>query len=286
MKTIPEGVIFGMANEDYHGDKAIGSSGLKRLSISPLHYWAAHVDPARESVDKPAFAFGRAWHTAVFEPAEFDARYVVMPEGLDRRTKEGKALFAELTANGSEVLSSTDAAAVHKMARIALRHPISRVVFEQQKEHGAAEVSFFARDAASGAGVKIRPDYMLAPCDAFPHGLIIDGKTTNDAGEEGFARQVWNLGYGLQAALYVRTFQQVFGTAKRPSFLWLAQEKESPHAAAYYAAGEDLIAHFDAKIEPLLVTFAECSAANRWPGYAEKVGTLSMPAWAQKEMAA
>ena len=132
----------------------------------------------------------------------------------------------------------------------------------------------------------MRPDYMLEPCADFPNGLIIDGKSTTDASPEGFARQVWNLDYGLQASFYTAGFQRVYATRGRPAFLWAAQEKESPYAAAYYAAGADLIEHWDARITTLLARYAECRRRNVWPGYATAVGTLEMPAWAQKRMEA
>lgn len=283
-ETISAGAVYSLPNEDYHADFAIGSSGLKRLAVSPLHYWAEYLDPNRVRKDTAAFAFGRAWHCAVFEPERFETDYVVMPDGLDRRTKEGKALYQELMESGREVLSAADAVTITLMSELAREHPISNVVFNANAEHGQAEVSLFAVDPASGVRVKIRPDWMLVPCAAFPNGLIIDGKTTTDASEAGFARAVWNLEYGLQAAFYTRVFCQVFGTSKRPAFLWLAQEKEAPHAAAYYAAGEDLIAYWDAKIDPLLELYAKCKATDTWPGYSEKVSTLTLPVWAQKQL--
>lgn len=323
-----------MSADFYHSLPAIGSSGLKKFQQSPLHYWSAFLDPDRVPVDNLHFRIGRAWHCAVFEPQEFARRFVAghdahastkravllqrllagevvpdqlreLPEGLSATSKEGKALAAELEADGKipvaaedyafacewlpklagrDVLSADRIEGVMTMARIARALPISRVVFERFAGVGAAETSLFCDYAASGVRLKIRPDYMLKPCDAFPHGLIIDGKSTTDASEEGFGRQVWNLDYGLQAALYTRVYQQVIGTRERPAFLWLAQEKDAPHAARYYAAGADLIAHWDAKIDALLPRVAECQRTGTWPGYPETVSTLALPAWAQKQL--
>jgi exodeoxyribonuclease VIII len=342
METLSPGkgrAHFGLSSDDYHRDEAIGSSGLKLLAVSPLHYWGAYLDPERVREDKPAFKFGRAWHCAVFEPEEFGNRYaeghgisaqskraqlleqvllaesvteamarlVVLPEGLGPTSKEGKALAAEITAAGNvpvsaedalfvsewvprlagrEVLSADDMLRVGKMARIMHELPISRVVFGKYAKLGKAEASLFWRDPATGVVCKVRPDYMMAPCEDFPNGLIIDGKSTTDASPEGFGRQVWNLDYGLQAAFYTRVFQQVMGTAGRPAFLWGAQEKDSPHAAAYYAAGADLVEYWDKRIPRLLALFAECKRTGLWPGYSTAVQTLAMPAWAQKQMEA
>lgn len=330
-------MVIGQAADDYHDQPAIGASGLKRLQVTPAHYWADFLDPERERRDKKHFRIGRAWHCAVFEPEEFGKRYAAghdahpattrakllaeclaapspsdwlmvcqaLPEGLSRTSKEGKALVADIEAAGGraldaedldwitawapkligrDVLSADSLAGVKAMAAIARSLPISRVVFENMAGHGHAEVSLYATDPATGVRLKIRPDYMLEPCEAFPDGLIIDGKSTTDAGD-GFGRQVWNLDYGFQAALYPRVYQQVFGTRRRPAYLWLAQEKDSPFACRYYAAGDDLQAHYDRRIDRLLPVFAECQQRGQWPGYPADVQTLAMPAYAEKQMA-
>ena len=229
-----------------------------------------------------------------------------VPDDLKSTTKEGKALYAEIEAagqrpmpesdldwivteaarmHGKDVLPADTTTTVQKMAAIARAHRISRVIFDQMAEFGVAEQSLFARDPASGVMLKVRPDYMLRPCPAFPHGLIIDGKSTTDASRAGFGRQVWNLDYGIQAALYPRVYQAALGTAEPPAFLWLAQEKESPMAAAYYAASRAVLAHGNATIDALLPGVAECQASGVWPGYPEDVTALDLPAWAEKQMA-
>ena len=333
-KKLPPGVVLGMANDEYHAHPALGSSGLKRFSITPAHYWASYLDPEREAVDKKHFRIGRAWHCAVFEPTEFEKRYttehdahpatnkakllksvlagevaleslVALPEGLAPTSKEGKALAAELQASGStpcapedfdfvskwhplhagrDVLDDKSMRSVLRMADRARDLPISRVVFDEYARHGLAEASLFYRDHVSGVELKIRPDYMLTPCKLFPNGLIIDGKTTTDASEEGFGRSVWNLGYGWQAALYPMVYQGIFKTDEPPAFLWLAQEKESPYAARYYAAAQDLREHYLSKVTDLLPSFAECQRLDRWAPYPPTVKTLSVPGWAQKQI--
>jgi hypothetical protein len=333
--TFPQ-VLPDLPAEDYHESPAIGSGGLKRLAVSPLHYWADYLDPERERKDKKAWRIGRAWHCAVFEPHAFGERYAAnhdahpstskakllknlldgegsyeklaaLPEGLSPTTKEGKALIAELQAEGrvpvpaedmhfvdewlpklagKDILSADSIDSVQRMALIMRAHPISQVVFDRYAGFGRAEVSLFAPCPRTGVMRKIRPDFMLEPCEDFPNGLMIDGKSTTDASAEGFARQVWNLDYGLQAAFYTGVYQAVYRTAGRPAFLWAACEKDSPHACAYYAAGQDLISYWDPKIERLLALYAECDRRDVWPGYPTSVGTLEMPAWAQKRMEA
>jgi hypothetical protein len=276
----PLGLVAGLSNDAHHADPAIGSSGLKLLKRSPLHYWAQYVDPARERTEPTAaMKLGTAFHCALFEPLEYGKRFAFLPEGLDRRTKEGKALFAEVEAGGKTPLSAGDVINIDKMVAAALRHPISRAFLGLPAR---VEVSMFA--TLHGVRVKARPDFLVLPCPQFPNGLIVDGKSANDGSPEGFAKAVWNLDYHLQASVYTQVVQQALGTEGRPLFCWLAQESSSPWATAWYSAGDDLIEHGDREVKRLLGVYADCVARDRWPGYPEVVAPIAMPVWAQRAM--
>lgn len=122
---------------EYHDNPAVGSSFIKAFLQSPLHAWAAYLDPDRKRPDKAAHKKGRAWHAAVFEPQHFDARYGVtpdapptstramafklahsdpdslakmraLPHGLTASSKAGKELITELQAQGLVPLKPDD----------------------------------------------------------------------------------------------------------------------------------------------------------------------------------
>lgn len=282
MDTDSTGLVPDLDGDEYHNHPAVGSSGLKLLAASPLHYYSRYLDPERDpQKETPAMKLGSAWHCAVFEPGEFDNRYIAMPEGIERRTKEGKALWAELLATGKEPLSAGDMDRVLAMGRAANAHPAAQVLFAQR---GLAEVSIFFDDPATGVRCKIRPDYMVPPCDLFPNGLIIDGKSCEDASPEGFARNAWNWEMYYQAALYSDGFRKHFKTRARPEFLWLAQEKEPPYATAIYSASADLVNYGRRKVCPLLELYRRCSESGQWPGYPTAVTELALPAWAAKSV--
>lgn len=276
------GVQPGISNDTHHADDAIGASGLKLMARSPAHYWAAYRDPNRERREPtPAMMLGTAWHAAIFEPEAFARDYVEIPEGLDRRTKEGKALWTELEQSGRQPLSAGDVQRIGAMVEAACAHPAVRVIFEQQ---GRAEVSMFWTDTATGLRCKIRPDYAVQPCKLFPNGLIVDGKTTEDASASEFPRSAWNLDYHLQAAFYVDGFQRVLGTKAPPTFLWICQEKAAPFATAVYSAADDLLAYGRKLYRPLLDRLAECERTGIWPGYPTTVAPLVLPTWAEKQV--
>lgn len=326
------GLLAGLSNDEHHADPAIGASGLKLLEQSPLHYWDAYINPEREKREPTlAMRMGTAWHTAVFEPQEFSSRYatghdvhpatkcakllaavlagetrleqlVELPEGLTGTSKEGKALIAEIEADGNtpvtpadhafvlewhpklvgrEVMSPDDMDRIRAMAVAARSHPASRILFSQP---GHAEASIFWRDPETGLRCKIRPDWVVHPCQLFPHGLIVDGKSTEDASGPEFARQAFNLEYALQAAWYVDGYQRAMGTDQPPAFIWLVQEKARPFAIAVYSCGDDLLAYGRRKYRRLLRLLARCHATKTWPGYPEAVQPLEVPAWAQKQI--
>ena len=279
---IPDGIHPSISNDAHHADPAVGSSGLRLLQRSPAHYYAACRDENRERREPtPAMALGTAWHCATFEPARFFAEHVQIPRGLDRRTKEGKTLWADLEASGKTPLPADQWDAITTMAHMARQHAVSRVIFDPDLG-GQAETSMFWTDPDTGLRCKIRPDWYIPPCAQFPGGLIVDGKSTGDAGPDAFARSAWDWDMHLQAAWYCDGFQRVMRTTQAPTFCWLAQEKETPWATAYYAADADLIAYGRRLYRGLLRTLAECEASGRWPAYSQQVQTLQLPPWAAK----
>lgn len=328
-----QGLFFDMPNAVYHGGNPhIGSSGFKLLERSPAHYWAAYLDPERERKEPSrVMVMGTAWHTGVFEPELFDesyaakpdispastvaklldealadmaafaAKYVGIPDGISKTSKEGKAMLAELAAvgkigieesklaevielapalDGKVLLSADDLAAVRAMAKAAHAHPITKVIIDQPD--GVGEASFFWVDEETGAPCRIRPDYSVPPCKLFPNGLIIDGKSNDDSSPEGFARNCWNSHMYYQAAFYGDGMQRLWRTPEPPAFMWLSQERDQPYATAYYAASADLVAYGRKKYRRLLRVFADCLHTGKWPGYPANVQSLELPNWAAK----
>lgn len=264
----------GWPARDYFAVDAASASFLKAMKRSPFHAEHRRLNP-----DEPtaAMKFGTAWHTAFFEPQRFAAEYVAIPEGLDRRSKEGKALFAEVEASGRVPLSAAEDELLAAMLASAQRHPMTARLLALDHD---VELSVFGE--IYGVPVKARPDFLAYPCQEFPNGLILDGKTTTNASPVEFPRAAWNLDYHIQAALYTTLVQGLLGTAHPPVFAWLAAEKDAPHCCAYYTAGENLIEHGRRELRELLALYAQCRSTGVWPGYPETMDQLVLPAWAER----
>lgn len=97
-----DGIYFGLSNEAYHADPALGSTDLKGLLVNPVQWHFANRNPAvrelfgdDDEAKKVSAAkrFGNALHCIVLEPDEFDRRYCVAAENPGHpKTKEEMAI--------------------------------------------------------------------------------------------------------------------------------------------------------------------------------------------------
>jgi hypothetical protein len=261
-----------MNNTDYHAHAAISKSHLDQVAKSPLHYWARYLDPNRVVPEPtPAMAIGSAVHTHVLELDQWDARYVSAPDGIDRRTKAGKAEWEAFTtaATGRTVLPKADADLVMRMAHSVFTHPAAAMLLALP---GKAETTHMWTDAATGLQCKCRPDWLTDDGR-----LLVDLKTTEDAGR-GFAKSIAQWRYHVQASWYLDGIEQATGT--RPEqFLFLCVEKKAPYAVAVYAADAEMIAAGAQAAARDLDVLATCKAAGAWPGYSDQIEPISLPPW-------
>jgi hypothetical protein len=262
-----------MDNTAYHAHPAISKSHLDMVARSPLHYWSAYLDPARQPREAtPAMTIGSALHTHVLELDQWDARYVTAPEGIDRRTKMGKAEWEVFTtaSTGRTVLTKADADLVMRMGRAVFGHPAAAMLLGLP---GKAETTHMWTDAATGLQCKCRPDWLTDDGR-----IMVDVKTTENASPREFARSIAQWRYHVQAAWYLDGIEQSTGT--RPEqFLFLVVEKRAPFVCAVYAADAEMIAAGAKAAERDLDVLATCKAADAWPGYSDQIEPISMPAW-------
>lgn len=78
----PEGIHFGMPEDDYHSDISLGSGSVRTLAKCPIYYWRdSWLNPFREPTpETPALLYGRALHCLVLEGVdEFHKRFKRTP---------------------------------------------------------------------------------------------------------------------------------------------------------------------------------------------------------------
>lgn len=270
------GIIIGMSNADYHSLPSVSSSMLKTILRSPAHYRAAYLDGAPRKEPTANMVLGSLTHTLFLEPEQYGSEYIVAPE-CDRRTKEGKAVYAAFqdAADGLTIITAEQLATAQAMANALCGHQIHEAM-----TGGHAEASIFWTDDQTGLACRIRPDYHIAPCDMWPSGLILDVKTTDDARPEAFARTCVTYGYDLSAAMYCDGFQQHYGTDEPPLFLLLVVERDAPHAVACYECSPEMLDKGNEKYRKALDLLAICRLSGEWPGYDSGIQLLNLPKWA------
>lgn len=151
------GIYFGLDEQEYHNDPALGSSDIKRLHDSAPAYWfgSPHNPLWEPSESTPAQKLGTARHKCVLEgEAAFVARYA--PTYYSGATKDGKAELASIDADGKIPLKFDDYAAVLQSARYIRSNQYLATAFSGG---AGAEVSIFWTDIA-GRRMKARFDYL------------------------------------------------------------------------------------------------------------------------------
>lgn len=140
---------------------------------------------------------------------------------------------------------------------------------------GVREYSIIAQHPETGALVKCRPDLWLQE-----QGIFVDVKTTDDARPASFAKSCANFRYDVQAAWYSDV--SAWAGVQVSAFVFIAIESKPPHGVAVYVAGPRMTARGRYLYQGNFETLVRCRQAGEWPGYADTIEPLELPAWADR----
>lgn len=264
-------MIAGLSNAQYQKWQGLSVSKIKELSKSPMHLRYRMDNPQEPT---PAMQIGTVFHAAVLEPETLSDVVAVAPD-VDRRTKDGKAAWAEFEqdAAGKIILKQAEMEQISDMAEAVEAHPEAMWLLADVN-NPLTEVSCFWTDFRS-FGCKCRPDRLTAD------GIVIDLKTTDDASPDGFARACAQYKYHWQAAWYLTGLTAASGY-QHDDFRLIAVEKKPPYGVGVYQMPRVYIDIAREQIAPLLDLYRRCLEDNSWPGYSDKTEILQMPVWALK----
>ncbi len=265
------GILKSLPASEYHRRElgVVSNTALKLVRRSPAHY-KAWIDGVAPDKDTPAFVFGRAFHCALLEPLKFAEMYIGRPK-FDRRTKDGKAGADAWDAAhpGAEPVNFDDLLTITNMVESVKAHPLAGKMIRD----GEAELTLSWKDEQSGLMCKSRLDYYVREL-----AMIVDVKTTDDASEEEFERDVAKYQYHVQDALY--RFAALSLAMPVEHFVLLAVEKSPPYAVAQYTLDADGIGRGYMAARRDIDTLAHCMKTGRFPAYPETIQQLRVPPWA------
>ena len=272
-----------MPAADYHAHTALSKGKLWPMLKSPLHF--RYNLTADSGPQTPAMRLGSICHKATLEPDTFQDDYLVndfsAPPQVNRRNKEGKAIYAEWQANqnawlaahpGTELITVDEFATATEMARAVRNHPTLEHILDDPA--GMAELSIFWEDQDTGIECKARVDYWHPKLN-----VAVDLKTAADASRGPFAAASARYGYHLQDAHYMAGLRQVFRLDHSSPMLFVVVENKPPHAIALYTFDDEARTHAENLRLRLMQQVDECASADEWPGYSERVQPLSLPRW-------
>jgi len=257
----------GMSFKDYLADTACSRSDLLAMIQSPAHCIDAKVnktDPTK------SMKLGTLLHSCILEPESVKKNYCFAPD-VDRRTKEGKAEYAEfLRWNKKKIVVPYEHLEIARHVVRAVEH--NEFAQSLLRAKGSSEVSIFWTDAETGVRCKIRPDRWRAD------GIAVDVKSTQDASPEAFAKDIYKYFYHVQAAFYVDGIAATGDTPR--AFVFQACETVSPFGIAHYVLDNESMDLGRSVYRKLLATYADCSKSGQWPSYPEAIVPLSLPRYA------
>jgi hypothetical protein len=283
---VPEpGIYPDVEAHYYHRWEAASNSALSHLLRSPAHLRAALDHPKPPTEEQ---ALGTAAHTLILESDSFRDLYTVAeqcaavtgkgePCSNPGRVQIGGAWYCGTHLKGKEgatdtrtVLAPDAWEKVNRMAEAVLSHPAASVLLALA---GDTEVSLVWDDPATGVRCKGRPDRLCGS-----ERLVVDLKTTTDAGREEFTRSIFKWGYHRQAAHYIDGLaaHEVAIT----DYVIIAMEKTEPFGVAVYRLKDDAVEAGRAQLRALLSTYRWCAERGEWPGYPTEIQDITLPRWA------
>lgn len=247
-----------MDSKKYFKIPGINSHALIEMMRSPLHCWAKYVDPNAPERDEQsqAMRLGSLVHCLALEPGIFTRDFFIA-DGINRRTKDGKAEWAAVVESGLIPITNDDYVKASRISNSVTRHLIAGSLLTG----GEAEKTIVVeRDGL--LPMKGRIDYL------HPYAGVVELKTANDASKRAFSGAVWRYGYHLSASYYRMLAARHAGCEEAEiRHTFVVVETKYPFAVAVYTTPESLLEEGRKLWEEQLARFDECMRADHWPSY-------------------
>lgn len=254
----------------YQALSAYSRSDLMLVKKSSYHLKAKRERLyAEEEKESAAMLLGELVHCLVLEPEETLKRYIGAPQ-VDRRTKEGKEIYAQFLeeASGKTVVDQATFEKASYMATNVIEQPLA----SNALKGCLIEQSLTWIDEETGMEFKCRPD-AYNPIN----GVVGDLKTTKDASYRAMQGSSARYGYFLQAAMIREAL--LFHGLKFSKYLLLCVESAEPYAYRPLIIGDDALDSGLNEFNYLKKKLAICIHENKFEHY--PLAELLYPPWAE-----
>jgi hypothetical protein len=267
------------SSTDYHQNPAISHSKLECFRRRPALYAKKYITKTIEREEPTAaFRLGSAAHCSVLEPEEWAARYAIKPDGIDRRTKDGKERWAQFEQQnaGKIIIDQEEAETVLKLTDAVRTNPLA----EQLLERGTPEMTW---RSAGTLPLQCRTDWFNAAGCELTEGraYVADLKTVDSLDDETFLqfeKAVFRFGYHRQAGFYLPLISELW---IKPvfDFFFVVAEKCEPFGVAVFKLTDDAVALGQDQTVADLRDLKRCIDANIWPNIDPVVREIGVPAY-------
>nr|WP_276520268.1 PD-(D/E)XK nuclease-like domain-containing protein [Acinetobacter lwoffii] len=285
-----------MSNDEYHARPEFSSSQLKDMLRSGAHFYSKNIIKEVERETKKHLDFGTLAHTLFLEPEQFHNEFAVIPADAPKPPTDVMRNAKNPSEDSMKRVQWWDKFAAEHGTKITITEDLlegaQRIANnlcslssykDMQNNYGMAEASIFFTDPTYGLKLRVRPDYHIAPCSAFPNGLILDLKTTTDARAHGFAKKCGDFCYDLSAAMYREGFQEYYSTAEKPDFIFLVAESALPFNVKQYKASDLFLSVGETRYNKSKARLAESLLIDEWDGYPTEMEEIFLPSYMTKQ---
>jgi len=229
--------------EEYHAWPGASASRLKAFHGDDVTDAQAKVTLDTPVEPTPEMLFGTLCHAAILEPEKPLPGLAIIPETYTDAKGERKPWhmgakvckeWVERAKHSGLIPIKADSLENLKCAVSAASAACeSWMVSPGGDSLGDSEVSLVAWDESRGFPIKMRMDFVPdAP-------FLADFKFTTDLSRDGWFKHAHRMGYHIQAALYLDTWNGMFPHKAKDAFRFVGVLREKPYSVRFFDADAD-----------------------------------------------
>lgn len=261
--------------DDYQAADTLSFTGAVKLlppsCPAKYRYWRDNPE-----THNGIFDIGHAVHELVFG----GEKRVIVVQRDTWQTKDARTLRDAAYAAGKLPILVEQWQRVQDMAEALWRHPIASALLRG----GAFEQSIFWKDTHAGIQRKARLDFLpqRAPADMYG----VDYKSCANAHPDSCSKALWTYRYCQQAAWYLDAMDAMdLTSAYHTPFHFIFQEKTPPYVVTVVQPDTDAVRWGRELNRTAMDIYRECVATQRWGGYDDEVVPISLPTYAEYQLA-